>query len=187
MPLARARCHACSLPLGDPPHTVMQTRCARCGAGAEVRVAADGQPQDFDTAFGPVRLAEWLAHARAAMAAGTLGVVLGACSSCGAPLALSSRDRISLPCPHCTEPVAGTTSEVLVDQWTEPWARVTGGDMDLEYRLVLLEAARGVSAGCPACAAPPRRGCRAERVACSWPCASTARATASRTGRSSPS
>ena len=88
------------------------------------------------------------------MAAGTPGVVLGACPGCGAPLAVSSRDPVSLPCPHCAEPVVGTTAGVLVDQWTEPWTRVTGGLLDVEYRLVLLEDARGLSAGCPACAAP---------------------------------
>jgi len=158
MPLVRARCRACSLPLGDAPHSTMQTRCTRCGAGAQVRVAADGQPQDFDTAFGPVRLLDWFAYARAAMAAGTPGVVLGACATCGSPLAISSRDPVSLPCPHCSEPVTGTSGEVLVDQWTEPWAKVSGGTLDLEYRLVVLEDARGVAAGCPACAAPTPAG-----------------------------
>jgi hypothetical protein len=132
----------------------MLARCTRCGNPAQVRIAADGQPQDFDTAFSPPRLLEWFAYARGAMAAGIPGVAMGACASCGAPLAVSSRDPVSLPCPHCSEPVTGTTGSVLVDQWTEPWTRVAGGALDVEYRLVLLEDARGVAAGCPACAAP---------------------------------
>jgi hypothetical protein len=156
MPLARARCRACALPLGDPPYATIEAQCGRCGQPAQVKVAADGQPQDFDPAFSPIRLLEWLAYARAAMVAGTPGVVLGACSACRAPLAVSSRDPVSLPCPHCGEPVVGTTASVLVDQWTEPWARVTGGLLDVEYRLALLDDAQGISAGCPACAAPTR-------------------------------
>jgi hypothetical protein len=47
--------------------------------------------------------------------------------------------------------VQGPAAEVLVDQWTEPFAHVTGGDLDVEYRLVALEDTRGVSAGCAAC------------------------------------
>ena len=117
-------------------------------------MTADGQPSELDPAFSPARLIEWFAYARAAMAAGTPGIALGACPSCHAPLCLSSRDDLTLPCPHCAEPVRGKTADVLVDQWTEPWAHVAGGRVDVEYRLVSLEDSRGVGAGCGSCGAP---------------------------------
>jgi hypothetical protein len=154
MPLARSRCSACSLPLGDPPPVAVPVRCARCGRDATLQVAADGQPAAFDPAFSAARLLEWLAYARAAMASGSLGVALGACGGCGSPLLLSSSQEMSLPCPHCAEPVKGPAARVLVDQWTEPWARVEGGGVEVEYRLVVLEGARGASVGCAACGAP---------------------------------
>jgi hypothetical protein len=154
MPLVRARCRACALPLGDPPPSSIDARCSRCGLAARVRVTADGQPADFDPALSPARLLEWLAYARLAMASGTPGIALGACAGCHAPLAISSRETVTLPCPHCGEAAGGTSAEVLVDQWTEPWTHLTGGTLDVEYRLALLEDARGVSAGCPACATP---------------------------------
>lgn len=158
MPLARSRCPACSLPLGDPPLVALSVQCARCGLRKMVQVGADGQPAGFDPMVRAARLLEWLAYARAAMGAGTLGVALGACDGCGAPLLLSSRQEITLPCPHCAEPVKGPAARVLVDQWTEPWTRVEGGGVDVEYRLVVLEGARGTSVGCAACGAPTPAG-----------------------------
>lgn len=154
MPLARSRCPACSLPLGDAPLVALAVRCARCGREAAVQIAADGQPAAFDPAFGAARLLEWLAYARSAVASGALGVAVGACGGCNAPLLVSSRQETALPCPHCGEPVRGPAARVLVNQWTEPWARIEGGGVDVEYRLVMLEAARGTSAGCAACGAP---------------------------------
>jgi hypothetical protein len=154
MPLARARCPACTLPLGDPPHIALTVRCTRCGLPNTVRVAADGQPPDLDPAFSPVRLLAWLAAARVAMTSGAPGVAVGACSACESPLVVSSREPLSLPCPHCGEPVTGTAAERLLDQWTEPWTRVEGGGLDLEYRLAVLEAKHGVAAGCASCGAP---------------------------------
>jgi hypothetical protein len=154
MPLARSRCSACSLPLADAPLVALPVRCARCGREKAVQVAADGQPAGFDPTFSAARLLEWLAYARGAMASGALGVALGACDGCGSPLLLSSRQELTLPCPHCAEPVKGPAARVLVDQWTEPWARIEGGGVDVEYRLVVLEGSRGTSVGCAACGAP---------------------------------
>jgi hypothetical protein len=153
MPLARARCAACTLPLGDPPNVPLVVRCARCALPNTVPFTADGQPADFDAAFPAMRLAMWFGAARLAMASGTPGVAVGVCSQCASPLLVSSRDPVSLPCPHCKEPHAGAAADVLVDQWPEPWARVEGGGIDLEYRLALLDDA-GVTAGCAACGAP---------------------------------
>lgn len=118
-------------------------------------MAADGQPADFDPSFDPVRLLAWFAYARIAMANGTPGVALGACAACRSPLVISSREALSLPCPHCNEAVTGAASEVLLDQWCEPWARVEGGaDLRLEYRLAWIDAKTGLAAGCAACGAP---------------------------------
>jgi hypothetical protein len=119
-----------------------------------VRVAADGQPADFDPAVGPPRLMAWLASARVAMASGAPGIALGACTHCGTPLVVSAREPVSLPCPHCGEVVHGSGAERLVDQWTEPWAKVEGGGLDLEYRLAVVEARTGLSVGCAACGTP---------------------------------
>jgi hypothetical protein len=154
MPLVRARCRACTLPLGDPPHVALPVTCARCGVAASVTFAADGQPVDFDPAFAATRLLGWLGSARLAMTSGMLGVALGACPRCASPLLVSSHHPASLPCPHCGEAVAGPAASVLVDQWAEPWARVEGGGLQLEYRLALLEDRTGLSAGCAACGAP---------------------------------
>src|SRR5580692_3004147 len=153
MPLVRARCRACTLPLGDPPATELPVPCARCGVVAKVRVGADGQPAEVDPAFTETRLLGWLGAARYAMASGHLGVALGCCAACGSPLVVSSRQPVSLPCPHCGEVIQGGAAEVIVDQWTEPWARVQGGGMDLEYRLVALPDDAGISAGCAVCGA----------------------------------
>lgn len=154
MPLVRARCQACTLPLGDPPHATLAVRCGRCGVAAAVSVAADGQPADLDPAFTPTRLLAWLGAARVAMASGAPGVAVGACAACGSPLVVSSREPVSLPCPHCGEAVQGTAAERLVNQWTEPWARVEGGGLQLEYRLAIIEDKTGLSAGCPVCGLP---------------------------------
>lgn len=154
MPLARARCAACTLPLGDPPYAAVPLRCARCGASSVVAIAADGQPVDFDAMFPAPRLLAWFGAARFAMANGVPGVAVGACAQCAAPLTVSSRDVVRLPCPHCQEPVTGPAADVLVDLWPEAWAKVEGGGIDLEYRLAILEDTGGVAAGCAACALP---------------------------------
>jgi hypothetical protein len=154
MPLVRARCRACTLPLGDPPPATLQVRCGRCGLTGAVQVAADGQPTDFDPAFTATRLMAWLASARVAMASGAPGIALGACAACSSPLIVSSRESVSLPCPHCSEPVQGPAGDCLVDQWTEPWTRVEGGGLELEYRLAMIEARSGMSAGCAVCGEP---------------------------------
>jgi hypothetical protein len=41
-----------------------------------------------------------------------------------------------------------------MDQWPEPWTKVEGGGLELEYRLALLDDATGLSAGCAACGMP---------------------------------
>jgi Zn-finger nucleic acid-binding protein len=151
MPLARARCRACTLPLGDAPYTSIGARCGRCGLQTVIELAADGQPPAFETAFSAPRLLAWFAAARLAMAHGMPGVAVGACPACQSPLLVSSREPIALPCPHCKEPVTGAAADVLVDQWPEPWCKVEGAGMDLEYRLALVEDTTGLSAGCPAC------------------------------------
>jgi hypothetical protein len=158
MPLARARCRACTLPLGDPPHVALPVTCARCHTTTPVHIAGDGQPVDLDPAFAPARLLEWFAFARVGMASGTPGLAVGACAKCSAPLVVSSRQTFSLPCPHCGERIDGPAAQLLVDQWTEPWARVDGPGTHLEYRLSVLEETRGVSAGCAACGLPSPAG-----------------------------
>ena len=154
MPLVRARCPACSHPLGDPPHTALVVACGRCGLGNQVMLAADGQPAAFEPSFTPPQLQDWLVYARTAVSTGAMGVALGACSSCRAPLAVPAAQPVSLPCPHCGEAVQGPAATVLIDQWTEPFTHVAGGRLDVEYRLVMLEDARGVAAGCASCSAP---------------------------------
>lgn len=119
-----------------------------------VRIGGDGQPVELEPAFGPQQLLDWMGYARAGMAAGAPGIAIGACPHCRAPLAISSKQEIALPCPHCAETTRGPASDVVVDQWTEPWAQARGPDLDVEYRLVTLEDARGVAAGCAACGAP---------------------------------
>ena len=137
-----------------------------------VAVDSDGQPVDFDGGFTPHKLLGWFAAARMAMARGQPGVAIGACVRCQAPLVLSSREPLALPCPHCHEPVRGTAEEILVDLWPEPWTKVTGGDLDLEYRLELVDDGLGVTAGCAACGFPtpphdPSMACR-RCGACAW-------------------
>jgi hypothetical protein len=165
MPLARARCPACTLPLGDPPPATLAVTCGRCGRANAVHVAADGQPADLDPAFSPGKLLAWLGSARVAMASGAPGVAVGACATCTSPLVVSSREAVSLPCPHCAQQVQGTAAQCIVDQWMEPWARVEGGGIDVEYRLAVLEEKHGVTAGCAACGAPTPAKDPSERCA----------------------
>src|SRR5689334_20798697 len=129
MPLARARCATCTEPLSDAPHVEIPTRCGVCGHAAPVAFGADGQPAAFETSFTPRALAAWFAAARAAMARGAPGIALGACARCRAPLVASSRQPVSLPCPHCRTPVSGAAADILVDQWPEPWAKIDGPSM----------------------------------------------------------
>jgi hypothetical protein len=117
-------------------------------------MAADGQPASFDAAFTPRQLLAWFAAARGQMANGTPGVALGACSACHAPLLVSSREPVSLPCPHCQTPVTGEAAAVFVDQWPEPWAKAEGGGLSLEYRLAVVDDATAVTAGCAVCGLP---------------------------------
>jgi uncharacterized Zn finger protein (UPF0148 family) len=154
MPLIRPRCSACSQPLGDPPHLTIPIRCVACGTPATLAFGADGQPADFDAAFNAPRLLRWFAHARMAMARGAPGIAVGTCTRCDAPLLVSSKEPVSLPCPHCQVPVEGTAESVLADQWAEPWARVEGHEMALEYRLATVDDASTPSAGCPWCGIP---------------------------------
>ena len=154
MPLNRARCSACKEPLGDPPHVAIAMRCPSCRTLRSVALGADGQPADFDASFAANRLLRWFMAARVAMTRGAPGVAIGDCAHCDSPLTISSREPITLPCPHCTHPVEGPAATVLVDQWPEPWARVEGGGLALEYRLAIVDDHTGVTAGCAACGAP---------------------------------
>ena len=117
----------------------------------ELAFAGDGQPASFATDFSPLALLHWFGAARGRMAHGTPGVALGACPRCKGPLVKSSREPLALPCPHCKTPVQGTVVDLLVDQWPEPWAKVDGGGLTLEYRLAVVDDATGVTAGCAAC------------------------------------
>ncbi len=154
MPLSRARCPACTLPLGDPPHAILPVRCGRCGLTSQVAVAADGAPAAFDVAFTPNKLVAWFAAARVALGQGAPGIAVGACSACAAPLSIADDAPVTLPCPHCAEPVSGRAVDVLVDQWPEPWTKVEGGGLELEYRLGLFDDKTGIAAGCATCGSP---------------------------------
>jgi hypothetical protein len=85
---------------------------------------------------------------------------------------ISSRETISLPCPHCAKRVEGDSLAVLVDQWPEAWAKVEGAGLSLEFRLAIVSEASGLSAGCATCGLPtPRedRGMRCRRCgAVTW-------------------
>ena len=154
MPLLRARCEACKQPLGDPPYVTVTLPCPSCRAPCEVRLAADGQPADFDASFNASRFLQWIASARVLMARGTIGVAVGSCARCSSAVVVSSREDVTLPCPHCATPVVGAAAKVLVDQWPEPWTRVEGGDLSLEYRVAEIDDRAGVTAGCAGCGAP---------------------------------
>ncbi len=154
MPLARARCSSCSQPLADEPHIHVPMACSSCGRQAPLVFAADGQPVDFDASFPPARLLGWFSAARRAMASGAPGIAVGCCPSCSMPLVISSKQQVSLPCPHCKTPVAGTADNVLVDQWVEPWAQIEGGGLSLEYRLAWVDDSTAITAGCAGCGAP---------------------------------
>lgn len=155
MPLVRARCQACSEPLGDAPHVPIRVACSGCGTPHTVPFAADGQPAESDAAFPPERLARWIESARASMARGAVGIALGPCGRCGSALVLSSRAPLRLPCPHCQVPVEGPAGALLVDQWPEPFSKVDAGpDHQMEYRLVVLDARGEQAAGCAACGQP---------------------------------
>ncbi|HSQ67167.1 MAG TPA: hypothetical protein VLM85_28315 [Polyangiaceae bacterium] len=154
MPLARARCSSCSQPLADEPHIHVPMPCTSCGRQASLVFAADGQPADFDASFAPQRLLTWLSAARRAMASGAPGIAVGCCPSCSMPLVISSKQHVSLPCPHCKKPVDGPADRVLVDQWVEPWAKIEGGGLSLEYRLAWIDDSTAITAGCAGCGTP---------------------------------
>jgi hypothetical protein len=154
MPLSRPRCAACSAPLGDPPYVPLTLRCAACQTETVVTLGADGQPADFDAAFDPGAFLRWLGAARAAMARGTPGIALGACARCRAPLTVSSRQSMRLTCPHCSAAREGAAGALLVDQWPEPWTRIEGGDVSLEYRVAVVDDRTDAAAGCAACTLP---------------------------------
>jgi hypothetical protein len=154
MPLARLRCDACAEPLGDPPYTALPVRCGTCGRGSSVEIAADGAPPHVDASFPVVGLLRWLAAARVAMASGHPGVALGPCPKCRAPLVVSSRHPVRLPCPHCGVVREGVAADLLVDQWPEPWSRVEGAGTSLEYRVAVVDDAAYATAGCAHCGWP---------------------------------
>lgn len=154
MPLARARCTFCSQPLADEPHIHVPMSCASCGKQATLVFAADGQPVDFDAHFPAHRLMLWLSAARRAMASGTPGIAVGCCAGCSMPLVISSKQPVTLPCPHCKQAVQGPAEKTLVDQWPEPWSHMETGGLSLEYRLVWVDDSTAITAGCPGCGAP---------------------------------
>jgi hypothetical protein len=128
--------------------------CASCGRQTSLVFAADGQPVDFDAAFAPQRLLTWMAAARRAMASGMPGVAVGSCAGCSMPLVISSKQPVTLPCPHCKNVVQGPAEKLLVDQWPEPWARVETGGLSLEYRVAWVDDSTAITAGCAGCGAP---------------------------------
>jgi hypothetical protein len=154
MPLARARCSFCSQPLADEPHIHVPMSCASCGRQTQLVFAADGQPVDFDAAFPVHRLMLWMQAARRAMASGMPGVAVGCCAGCSMPLVISSKQPVTLPCPHCKKAVQGPAEQVLVDQWPEPWSKIETGGISLEYRLAWVDDSTAITAGCAGCGAP---------------------------------
>ncbi len=127
--------------------------CIACNRPCQLMFAADGMPADFNASFGGQRLLRWFNAARRAMMTGTPGVAVGACTACDWPLVVSSKTAVALPCPHCKAPVSGVAEDILVDQWCEPWARVEGGGLNMEYRLAWVDDSTGVTAGCVNCGA----------------------------------
>jgi len=154
MPLARARCNFCSQPLADEPYIRVPMTCASCSKQTTLVFAADGQPVDFDAHFAINKLMIWFSAGRRAMASGMPGVAVGCCSGCSLPLVISSKQEVTLPCPHCQKAVQGPAEKVLVDQWPEPWAQVDTGGISLEYRLTWVDDTTAITAGCPGCGAP---------------------------------
>lgn len=129
-------------------------RCAACGFDGPLPFTADGQPANFDASFAPAKLTQWFNAARVAMARGAPGIAVGHCARCHAPLVVSSKTPVRLPCPHCQHPVEGVAHDVLVDQWCEPFSHVVGEGVDLEYRLALVEDNGAATAGCAHCGLP---------------------------------
>ena len=128
--------------------------CSSCGRQTSLVFAADGQPVDFDAAFPAHRLMLWMQAARRAMASGMPGVAVGCCSACSMPLVISSKQPVTLPCPHCKNLVQGPAEKLLVDQWPEPWSKIETGGLSLEYRLAWVDDSTAITAGCPGCGAP---------------------------------
>ncbi len=128
--------------------------CSSCGRQTSLVFAADGQPVDFDAAFPAHRLMLWMQAARRAMASGMPGVAVGCCSACSMPLVISSKQPVTLPCPHCKNVVQGPAEKLLVDQWPEPWSKIETGGLSLEYRLAWVDDSTAITAGCPGCGAP---------------------------------
>jgi hypothetical protein len=128
--------------------------CSSCGRQTSLVFAADGQPVDFDAAFPAHRLMLWMQAARRAMASGMPGVAVGCCSGCSMPLVISSKQPVTLPCPHCKNAVQGPAEKLLVDQWPEPWSKIETGGLSLEYRLAWVDDSTAITAGCPGCGAP---------------------------------
>lgn len=96
----------------------------------------------------------WMQAARRAMASGMPGVAVGCCSGCSMPLVISSKQPVTLPCPHCKNVVQGPAEKLLVDQWPEPWSEIETGGLSLEYRLAWVDDSTAITAGCPGCGAP---------------------------------
>lgn len=117
-------------------------------------MAGDGHPTNFESLFTAERLMRWFACARAGLAQGHPGIAVGICSHCATPLVVSSKTTIVLPCPSCGHRQEGVSEDLLVDQWTEPWARVEGGSLDLEYRLAVTDLDKSSPVGCPQCGTP---------------------------------
>ncbi len=70
------------------------------------------------------------------------------------PLVISSKQPVTLPCPHCKVPVQGPAEKILVDQWPEPWSKIETGGISLEYRLAWVDDSTAITAGCAGCGAP---------------------------------
>ena len=162
MPLARARCRSCQLPLSDPPPTYVPVRCASCGTANSLAIASDGQPTSFDANFTPRRLLNWFASIRGALRRGEPGICLGGCQRCMQPIVVAPNTPVLLACPHCKDVVEGTAEKLLVDQWCEPWVRVEGNDVSLDFRLAMVEAREAESCleVCTVCAARVATGSR---------------------------
>ncbi len=172
MSLNAARCTGCSQLLADAPYTTVRVYCAFCRREHAISISADGQRVDFEAKFSPQRLGDWFRGARAATLASDVGVAVGACEKCAAPLVIPRAAEVALACPHCELRIAGPAEKILYDLWTEPYASVESGkDSQLEFKLALALASHQQSAGCAHCtgATPPHD----ESVKCRF-CGSTA-------------